>query len=146
MRKRPLDIGVYAIVMRVTRSAGIGIGRLGSFEFQPGIYVYIGSALNSLPARIARHFRQAKRSHWHIDYLTSADNVKMLGFAVRRSSRKIECAMSRALQRNALTSINRFGSSDCNCVSHLHRFANVPAAVHALHKQRFRFSRAQDFA
>jgi Uri superfamily endonuclease len=145
MRKRRPEVGVYALVLRVAGKTTIAVGRLGSLEFVPGVYVYVGSALNSLPGRIARHFRQTKRVHWHIDYLISEPNLKLLSFAVRPTSRKIECTMSRAIQRSAVTSMDRFGSSDCNCDSHLHRFENFPKIAQVLRQHGFQF-RSQDLA
>ncbi|HEX9429407.1 MAG TPA: GIY-YIG nuclease family protein [Candidatus Bathyarchaeia archaeon] len=139
MRKRRPEVGVYALLLHVPRKTTIAVGRLGSLEFVPGVYVYIGSALNSLPGRVARHFRQAKRTHWHIDYLVGDPSVRLLSFAVRPTSRKIECAMSRAIQRSAVISTDRFGSSDCNCDSHLHRFAKFLDASEVLCQHRFQF-------
>jgi Uri superfamily endonuclease len=139
MRRRRPEVGVYALVLQVNRKTTIAVGRLGSLEFIPGIYVYIGSALNSLPGRVARHFGHAKRTHWHIDYLVGDPSVRLLSFAVRPTSRKIECAMSGAIQKGAITSTHRFGSSDCNCDSHLHRFASISDVAQMLHQHRFQF-------
>lgn len=146
MRKRRPEVGVYALVLHVSRKPIVVVGRLGSLEFVPGIYVYIGSALNSLQGRIARHFRQTKRTHWHIDYLLSDPNVRLLSFAVRPTPRKIECAMSRLIQRRAITSTDSFGSSDCDCGSHLHRFTSVPDVVQVLRQHGFQFRHKEDLA
>ncbi len=146
MRKRPPEVGVYALVLQVPLKTTIAVGRLGSLQFVPGFYVYIGSALNSLQGRIARHFKHAKRTHWHIDYLLGDPRVRLLSFAVIPTARKIECAMSRAIQRSAVTSTDRFGSGDCNCDSHLHRFARFSDASKALCQQRFQFRPGEDLA
>jgi Uri superfamily endonuclease len=139
MRKGLPEAGVYALVLQVTAKAMIAVGRLESLEFVPGVYIYVGSALNSLPGRIARHFRSAKRIRWHIDYLLGDPSVRLLSFAIRSTTHKIECAMSRAIQESAVASTNGFGSSDCNCDSHLHRFVTVRVARQALRKHEFQF-------
>jgi Uri superfamily endonuclease len=144
MRRRLREVGVYALVLQVPRKTRITVGRLGSLQFVPGVYVYIGSGLNSLQGRIRRHFNRAKRIHWHIDYLTRDPRVKLLSFAVRLTNRKIECAMSRAVQMSALTSVARFGSSDCDCDSHLHRFARFSNASQVLGQHRFQFRNRED--
>jgi Uri superfamily endonuclease len=135
MTRNPPRRGVYGLVLRVTRETKVEVGRLGSVEFRPGIYVYIGSALSSLQARIRRHYSQAKKRHWHIDYLTSRSEVKLLGHAVRQTSRPIECSVSRAVKENSTTSVHRFGSSDCDCDSHLHFFSTLRDAKPVLLRQ-----------
>jgi Uri superfamily endonuclease len=146
MRRIPREVGVYALVLKVPQKTTIRVGRLGSLQFVPGIYVYIGSALNSLPGRITRHFNRTKRTHWHIDYLTRDPSVRLLSFAVRPTARKIECTMSRAVQRSALTSANRFGSSDCICDSHLHRFEKLRDVSQVLCQHKFQFQNADYLA
>ena len=65
--------GVYALLMRLSRRRKIVIGKMGTFVFSPGWYVYLGSAHGSggLAARTARHRRlnSQKRKHWNVDYL-----------------------------------------------------------------------------
>ncbi len=59
----------------------MGVGRLGKREFDAGLYVYTGSALNSLPGRVGRHLRKLKKKHWHIDYLIADASVEIVGVA-----------------------------------------------------------------
>jgi Uri superfamily endonuclease len=129
--KSPLG-GIYALVIGVPRRKTIRIGRLGPLDFSPGFYVYVGSAMNSLQGRIRRHLRTRKRKHWHIDYLLGSSDARLARVAVRPTVRRIECAMSLALQRRALSSVHRFGCSDCNCGSHLHKFGASRGASNAL--------------
>lgn len=51
----------YQLVIEVMRPRRIAIGRLGTFEFAAGTYVYTGSARRNFEARIARHQRKASR-------------------------------------------------------------------------------------
>lgn len=87
------DRGTYALVIFLPRAQTIRVGALGAFKFPRGYYLYIGSALNGLSARVARHLanarrfdaqsmalrnlrgerlrqrRRGKKRFWHIDYL-----------------------------------------------------------------------------
>lgn len=141
MRKRRSKAGVYALVLRVSTNSPIEIGRLGKTEFPEGIYVYVGSAMNSLQGRISRHLRHAKRKHWHIDYLLDGIIAKPLGVAWKPTSRRIECSVSRRISSSASMSVEDFGCSDCDCASHLHYFPLFHHAVRVLSQLGFQFSR-----
>jgi Uri superfamily endonuclease len=135
-------VGVYALIIRVPTQETITVGGLGPVKFASGIYVYLGSALNSLEGRVSRHFKRTKQQHWHVDYLTAGPGVRLAGVAVRPTARKIECAMSRAIQRRALSSIQGFGCSDCECDSHLHHFGTLSKACTAVSEQGFVYSKS----
>jgi len=128
MSPRP-QTGVYALLIKLPMQKTIRIGRLGPVSSGRGVYVYIGSALNSFEGRISRHFRIEKKKHWHVDFLIGYSGVRLLGVATRPTSKKLECAMSRAVQERALSSVSRFGCSDCNCDSHLH-YVRTPQRAH----------------
>ncbi len=106
----------YQLFIRVTRDRVVGVGRLGTFRFPAGRYVYTGSAVRGLEARIARHLAREKRLFWHIDYLLAAPGVRVE--AVRRSTRP-ECAVARSA--GGAIPVPGFGASDCRagCASHL---------------------------
>jgi Uri superfamily endonuclease len=140
MRKRPYNVGIYGLIIHVPRQETIRIGRLGPVSFDQGIYVYIGSALNSLKGRISRHFRKTKRKHWHIDHLVESQGVRLAGVATRPTTQRLECLVSRAVARRALSSISRFGCSDCKCASHLHRFETFSRASKTLSSLSFHTS------
>ena len=61
--------GSYILLLDLDNNLEIPVGKLGNISFQKGHYVYVGSALNGLDARIKRHLRKHKKIHWHIDYL-----------------------------------------------------------------------------
>jgi Uri superfamily endonuclease len=92
------------------------IGKLGELEFEGGYYAYIGSAMNGLEARITRHLRTKKKMFWHIDYLLKYG--KIIDIFYKISQKKNECNFADNLAVE-LESIINFGSSDCNCKSHL---------------------------
>jgi Uri superfamily endonuclease len=117
----PREPGTYVLVMCLETPSQVTVGKLGAFRLSPGWYSYVGSALGpgGLAARLARHRRSRKRRHWHIDYL--ADQVKITEIWWMASGDRAECAWARALNRLSDTRIPvpGFGSSDCQCPSHL---------------------------
>jgi len=118
--------GVYNLIIKLSKSKEINIGRLGTFAFPKGFYVYTGSAQNGLEKRINRHLSSSKKFHWHIDYLLSyAKIVKVFRYI---GDRNAECKLSRTIGRydGAGVIVNRFGSSDCDCVTHLYYFKSMP--------------------
>jgi Uri superfamily endonuclease len=106
----------YQLMIEVSRPLRCAIGRLGTFDLVPGRYVYTGSAKHNLEARIARHLRQDKAMHWHIDYLLMAPGVRIV--EVKRS-RRSECALNRSVPGRI--PVSGFGASDCRegCGAHL---------------------------
>ncbi len=140
MRERPSKTGVYALVLRVPAKLTIQVGQLGKTEFVTGVYVYVGSAMNSLPGRISRHLGRGKKKHWHIDYLLDGVGVQPLGVGWKPTSQRIECWVSRRIRGKASASVDRFGCSDCDCVSHLHYFPRSYKAVKAISQLGFRYA------
>lgn len=119
--------GTYCLVVELDDEKTIKIGkRLGKIRFIEGYYVYVGSAMNSLTARINRHLSDEKKLHWHIDYLLENAEIKDVIYA--ESSEKIECELSRYLSEKT-EGIKDFGCSDCNCESHLYYFKNRKEAI-----------------
>ncbi len=118
--------GLYNLIIKLSKSKEINIGRLGTFTFPKGFYVYTGSAQNGLERRINRHLSSSKKFHWHIDYLLSyAKIVKVFRYI---GDGNAECKLSRMVGRydGADVVVNRFGSSDCDCVTHLYYFKSMP--------------------
>ena len=109
--------GIYTLLLRLDKSRTITIGKLGKVPFSAGYYVYVGSALNGLEARIARHLKREKSLHWHIDYFLQKSRVEEIIYSLTKS--KKECAIASQLAKK-LTPIPHFGCSDCRCVSHLY--------------------------
>ncbi|MEW6356739.1 MAG: GIY-YIG nuclease family protein [Planctomycetota bacterium] len=132
------DRGSYLLLLYLKRQRNITIGGLGTVKFTNGYYIYVGSAMRNLSARIARHLRKRKRLYWHIDYLLQvADSVTPLPI---RSSEKMECRIAEALASLLPPGPEGFGSSDCNCPTHLFRSKKNPLRSISFHNllQRFR--------
>ncbi len=118
--------GIYKLVIKLSQDKEIKIGKLGTFVFPNGFYVYTGSAQNGFEKRINRHLSSNKKFHWHIDYLLSqAKVIKVLRYV---GSREDECKLNQVTGQsaNAIPIVKKFGSSDCNCVTHLYYFKNIP--------------------
>jgi Uri superfamily endonuclease len=119
--------GTYALLLTLEGGATVQIGRLGTFGFPAGRYIYVGSALGSggLRARLLRHCRTEKRLHWHIDYLLRCATV-CSAWCVESPSR-LECTWARWLQGQSAVWIPapHFGASDCRCPSHLYALASA---------------------
>jgi Uri superfamily endonuclease len=116
--------GLYQLHIELTRPISVRVGRLGRFRFDPGWYVYTGSAKRNLPARVARHQRRSKKLRWHIDYLLANRHAHIRQVLTRPWRPGGECGWHRATGRapGATIPVRRFGSSDCGCPAHLVRF------------------------
>ena len=114
--------GTYCLCVAVKEELSLTVGALGKLSFKPGSYIYVGSALNGLEARIQRHIQSNRgrpgKVHWHIDYLLRAPKVKVEAVYTCQSSERVECAVAEAVGQKGLP-VKRFGCSDCRCVSHL---------------------------
>ena len=65
--------GAYCLCIIVKEEVIVEVGTLGRHIFTPGRYIYVGSAMNGLEARVQRHLYTShgvlRSIHWHIDYL-----------------------------------------------------------------------------
>lgn len=132
LQKLP-EKGTYVLLVFVSDMLELNVGGLGAKAFLPGYYAYTGSARGrgavSLPNRIARHMKTAKRKHWHIDFLlvnTHADVEVIIAFS---SKEKLECEINQLIRKklNAKVLVPKFGASDCQnkCESHLLFFPDI---------------------
>jgi len=121
--------GVYHLILRLPRASRIRVGRLGLQPFGAGYYVYTGSAMNGLEARVARHRRRRKRLRWHIDYLLQ--KAEMAAVVLIPTRRRLECARNCVVLSlpGASIPVAGFGSSDCRCRSHLVYFGEAQPVI-----------------
>ena len=121
------DAGIYALVLHLRRPGWVVAGRLGRCRLAAGWYVYVGSAKRNLPARLARHLRHEKRTHWHIDYLRALACVEQIW--IWPWTEGAECLTNGGIQALPGASVpwNGFGWSDCRCLAHLTHFDAAPA-------------------
>ena len=112
------DHQLYLLEWMMAEDREVTIGKLGSFLFPKGIYLYVGSARKNIQARVTRHLAKEKKKRWHMDYLRSyIEPVKAVTFPLHRG----ECSLKDFVEKNfqGHTPIKGFGSSDCKCSSHL---------------------------
>ncbi|NLE46731.1 MAG: GIY-YIG nuclease family protein [Chloroflexi bacterium] len=117
----PSSPGSYVLVLELRQPEQLTVGRLGSFLFRAGWYLYAGSALGpgGLAARLHRHLKSSKTLHWHIDSLREKARLAEIWYSV--DSQRRECDWAQALARlpGAETPVPGFGSTDCVCRYHL---------------------------
>lgn len=132
--------GVYALLIDLTAHAEVVVGRLGCVTFRSGYYLYFGSAMNGLAARVRRHLEREKRLHWHIDYLTCITAPEEVWWS--ECGERAECLWAEAGTKLSGASVPTpgFGSSDCRCRSHLVHIPTRPgvADMRALLGKRWR--------
>ena len=118
------DSGVYLLEIFLHKPKKIEVGALGIFSFPPGYYYYAGSAQKNLKARIERHYAVSKTAHWHVDHLLAEGHVK--NHYTWQADKKGECKIASFLKEelDGQIIVSGFGSSDCNCESHLIYFPN----------------------
>lgn len=110
--------GIYLLIIEVKKDLSKKIGGLGDIFFEKGYYVYVGSAQNSLEKRIERHFCKKKKLWWHIDYLLEERDVVIEEVLFKTLDKSWECKVAKSVRG---IPIYKFGSSDCNCKSHLYK-------------------------
>ena len=120
--QKAMEISSYQLHMVLEKEEAITIGKLGTFRFPAGRYVYTGSARRNMGARLARHMSKSKRIRWHIDYLLSNPHCRV--FIVLLFSES-ECEVNR--RSEGVVIVLGFGSSDCRsgCGGHLKYRARV---------------------
>lgn len=119
------DRGSYLIVLHLPVEQTIAVGALGTRTFPAGYYVYVGSAMQALSRRVARHrVRRRRRKHWHIDYFREV--AEYVATYAMREPRRREFDIVNAVGAIAEEAIAAFGSSDSPHPSHLFRFNDDP--------------------
>ncbi|MGB9806058.1 MAG: GIY-YIG nuclease family protein [Thermoproteota archaeon] len=106
--------GSYSIILKLNSNKKLKVGALKTIFLSRGFYVYNGSAygVGGLLSRIKHHLEKRKRLHWHIDYLTSNSECKVLRIIVckkRNLERDVSLEM---LKEREFIGIPKFGSTD----------------------------------
>ena len=103
------------------------VGKLGVAQFPKGTYVYTGSAMGGLAARLKRHLTRKKKIHWHIDHLLELPEARVDKVIVYPPVADQECRQNQRIAAlpGATVVLGRFGATDCKsgCKSHLFFFA-----------------------
>ena len=135
------DTGSYLLSLEIPRARRITVGSLGTIMFKPGYYLYVGSGMGGLSARINRHLRRRKNLLWHVDFLRDISR-KVKAYPVRTPCR-LESALVSATSRVFESVVPGFGASDSKHVSHLFYSPTDPFLSRSLHELlgEFRFIR-----
>jgi sugar fermentation stimulation protein A len=107
----------YSLRIVLDRDIKTHVGSLGDLHFKKGAYLYVGSAKRGLKARLERHLVKKKKIFWHIDYLLSSRHAQIKDIWI--NIKKKECQTASKLYIMNCCFVNKFGSSDCCCPSHL---------------------------
>jgi len=112
--------GAYILLLRIPARTRVRVGKLGTYSFPKGTYAYVGTAMNGLEPRVRRHFSGEKKVHWHIDHLL--ERGEAVQAILVPSEIRLECLLNRLVDGlpGSRRIVKGFGSSDCDCHSHLH--------------------------
>jgi len=82
------------------------------------------SGSSTLINRVKRHvsLSSSKKIHWHIDYLLDDKNSVIIFIYLIPSNQRLECEIAKEISNISDDFIKKFGSSDCQCISHLFYF------------------------
>jgi Uri superfamily endonuclease len=113
--------GTYALVLIPSNTKPINMGKIGVLRVQPGFYFYVGSAFGpgGLKARLDHHKKTTTRARWHIDYLRRQTKLKDIWDSLDPMRREHQWAEVMASIEGVSVPLSGFGSSDCDCNSHL---------------------------
>ena len=117
--------GSYFLVMRLAGDRNVRT-KAREFPLRAGYYVYVGSAMNSLEKRVARHFSKEKKLHWHIDYLLR--EAELLRAYLIPSEERLEERLSLEVSRFG-EPVEGFGAGDVKVSTNLYRFDREPDDV-----------------
>jgi Uri superfamily endonuclease len=129
MKNKKILKGSYCLIISNQKDNYLKIGSLGEIFFKKGYYIYIGSAMNSLTPRLKRHLSTDKKKHWHVDYLIDSKYVSIKDIMINIGEDRFECEIAKKISG---TEIKNFGSSDCNCNSHLLYFKKLEKCLNSV--------------
>ena len=128
--------GVYLLLIQVNMDIQVDVGALGTVNFEKGLYVYVGSAQNSLEKRVERHLKKNKQKFWHIDYLLANEHANVVRvFYKKRVDKTEECKTAKKLSEMGAPILG-FGSSDCKCKSHLIKIKGYQFLKENMHEMK----------
>ena len=137
--------GTYILILMLARPKTICVGKLGPRPFRAGCYAYVGSAFGpgGLQARLRRHLRRSRSSHWHIDYLRRAAIPAQIWYTDHAHKLEHQWAGQISALATTYVPVPGFGSSDCRCCSHLFGLPEEMDKDYFNRKIRPRLSRAE---
>jgi len=128
------NAGAYLLYFRLSRPAWVAAGRLGRYRFEPGRYVYVGSARRNLRQRVARHRRLARTGegnrHWHIDGVLLHRRFVLEHAEIVDGGHECRLSAQFAASSETTVPVAGFGASDCpaGCKAHFYGLGERPVA------------------
>ncbi len=107
----------YRLFLEMHEEQSITVGKLGTFLFKEGVYIYVGSAKKNIIHRLDRHLKKEKTNRWHIDYVRQHCDV--LYYDTFKNKKECDLVLETIRTFNGICPFRKLGSSDCNCFSHL---------------------------
>ncbi|SFM68371.1 GIY-YIG nuclease family protein [Methanolobus profundi] len=126
--------GVYCLIFK-NKDSSLDTGRFQGVVFSSGYHVYVGSALGSGGLkRLKRHvlfsLMKDKKPRWHVDHLSVSSKFDLVCVVYALVDEAVECQLAGKLNEALDGDIIRgFGSSDCNCPSHLFHNDTCPRNI-----------------
>jgi Uri superfamily endonuclease len=119
----------YRLFLEMPEGQTITVGKLGTFLFEKGVYIYVGSARKNMIHRLERHLKKEKPNRWHIDYVRNYSEV--FHYETFQDKKECELVLETVRDFDGICPFKKLGSSDCHCFSHLiycpeFTFADVP--------------------
>lgn len=112
------DMGSYILLVELKEESNIE-SKSKKWNLEKGLYLYVGSAMNSLSGRLKHHLSKKDKPHWHIDYLLNTDQSDILFAFLIPGKVKIEENLSKFVSKYG-KSVKGFGASDCKIESNLY--------------------------
>ncbi len=117
------DSGTYVLWFALREEKIVSRHSALEWHFQAGLYSYVGRHSRHLRARVNRHMQSEKKRRWHIDWLLSGKDFKILEIWIFGNHPEWECKINQALEAQSGAKIPApgFGASDCTsgCRAHL---------------------------
>jgi len=134
--------GSYLLLFHCPQAVAVTAGKLGELTLQPGYYLYCGSAFGpgGVKARTDHHRRISQRPHWHIDYLRPHLQLLEIWYTLDAQPREHDWSAQLSELRGTSLPFPGFGSSDCQCPSHLVRLGYKPSFTAFRKRMRERHS------
>lgn len=109
-----LQKGIYLLEIKAVKNFSINHKKFNKINFPLGFYYYVGSAQKNLSSRIKRHLSKTKKKKWHIDYITSHLNNRIVKIIIlNNADKKFENLLAQKLTEMNLTiPAFGFGSTD----------------------------------
>jgi Uri superfamily endonuclease len=114
--------------MQNRKNIEIKIGKFGNLKISEGLYAYVGSAFGGggINSRVSRHIKVNKKCRWHVDYLRRHMRMKEIWTHIGNRDNEHHFAKVLTTFSGAEIPMKGFGSSDCNCLTHLIKLSEVP--------------------